>query len=44
MRSMNCSDRLIEANLKNKPELLDEVVKLLTPIRDTWKPSVNRAA
>lgn len=32
-----CSDRLIEANLKNKPELLDEVVKLLTPIRDAWE-------
>lgn len=32
-----CSDRLIEANLKNKPELLDEVVKLLIPIRDAWE-------
>lgn len=32
-----CSNRLIEANLNNKPELLNEVVKLLEPLRDAWE-------
>ena len=32
-----CSNTLIEANLKNVPEKLDEVVNLLTPIRDAWE-------
>jgi flagellar protein FliS len=32
-----CSNTLIEANLSNQPDKLDEVVKLLAPIRDAWE-------
>ena len=31
-----CSHRLMKASLENKPELLDEVAKLLREIRGAW--------
>lgn len=31
------SNRLLEANLKNKPELLDEVQKLLADLKGAWE-------
>jgi len=28
--------RLVDANVKNDPSIMDEVIKLLSPIRDAW--------
>ncbi|MCL1632279.1 flagellar export chaperone FliS [Sporolactobacillus sp. CPB3-1] len=33
--------RLIEANIKNDPSILDEVEKLVTDMRDAWKQAVE---
>ncbi len=35
-----CMDRLIEANVENKPEKIDEVIKVLAPLRDAWRQVV----
>ena len=31
-----CMDRILEANVQQKPELLDEVQRVLTPLHDAW--------
>jgi flagellar secretion chaperone FliS len=33
--------RLVEANVKNDPEILDEVEGLVTEFRDTWKQVIQ---
>lgn len=35
--------RLLEANLKKDPEILEEVLKHLRTMRDTWKEVMRRA-
>ena len=36
-------DRLVEANLKKDPEILDEVLEHLRTMRDTWKEVMRTA-
>lgn len=38
------SDRLLEANMKKDKEILEEVLKHLRTMRDTWKEVVRLAA
>lgn len=38
------SSRLLEANLKKDPEILEEVLKHLRTLRDTWKEAMGIAA
>ena len=38
------SRRLLEANIKNEPEILDEVRGLLADLRDTWNQIGNAGA
>ena len=33
--------RLVEANTKNDPAILDEVTELVTEFRDTWKQAIQ---
>ena len=33
--------RLVEANTKNDPAILDEVAELVTEFRDTWKQAIQ---
>lgn len=35
------SRRLLEANIKNDPAIIDEVVGLVTEFRDTWKEVIR---
>jgi flagellar protein FliS len=39
-----CLDRLMIASTQRKPEALDEVVRVLTPLREAWKIAVPEAA
>ena len=34
-------NRLVEANLKNRPELVDEVIDHLVKLRDTWNKAIE---
>lgn len=34
-------NRLVEANMKNKPEILDEVISHLVKLRDTWNKAIE---
>lgn len=34
--------RLIEANVKNDPAILDEIEKLVSDFRDTWKQAMEK--
>ncbi len=36
-----CYRRTIDANLQKDPEILDEVISLISPLRDAWKKSMN---
>ena len=36
-------DRLVEANIKKDKEILEEVLKHLRTMRDTWKEVMRRA-
>lgn len=33
--------RLVEANIKNDPEIVEEVIGLATEFRDTWKEVIK---
>ena len=35
---------LISANIKQSAEMIDEVVRVLTPLRDAWKTAVAQVA
>jgi len=39
-----CLDRLTVASTKRNPEALDEVLRVLTPLREAWKVAVPEAA
>lgn len=34
-------NRLVEANMKNKPEILEEVINHLIKLRDTWNKAIE---
>ncbi len=34
-------NRLVECNMKNKPEILDEVIGHLVKLRDTWNKAIE---
>lgn len=34
-------NRLVESNMKNKPEILDEVINHLVKLRDTWNKAIE---
>jgi len=34
-------NRLVEANMKNKPEILEEVINHLVKLRDTWNKAIE---
>ncbi len=37
-----CYNRTIEANLRKNPEIIDEVVQLISPLADAWHDAVER--
>lgn len=39
-----CMDRIMVANLKSNVEAIDEVIRVLTPLREAWKIAVPQAA
>jgi flagellar protein FliS len=39
-----CMQHLISANIKQSAEMIDEVVRVLTPLRDAWKTAVAQVA
>lgn len=34
-------NRLVESNMKNKPEIIDEVLEHLVKLRDTWNKAIE---
>ena len=39
-----CLERLIEANLKNDPAMIDEVIRVLSPLREGFTAAVKQVA
>ena len=39
-----CSEQIITANIKKTPELIDETVRVLAPLREAWKTAVAEVA
>ncbi len=37
-----CYNRTIEANLRKEPEIIDEVIGLLSPLADAWHEAVEQ--
>lgn len=37
-------DHLVQANLRQEPERIDAVIRILTPLRDAWKQAVAASA
>ncbi len=35
-------DRLVEANIKKDPEIVDEAIRFLVELRDTWEQVVSQ--
>jgi flagellar protein FliS len=37
-------DHLVQSNLRQEPERIDAVIRILTPLRDAWKQAVAASA
>lgn len=37
-----CYNRTIEANLRKEPEMIDEVIRLISPLADAWHEAVEK--
>ncbi len=40
---MFCMSRLVTANIQQSPERIEEVMRVLSPLRDAWKEAVVKA-
>jgi flagellar protein FliS len=40
---MFCMSRLVNANIQQSPERIEEVMRVLSPLRDAWKEAVVKA-
>ena len=38
-----CMGRIVEANLKREPACIDDVMRVLTPLRDAWRTAAAEA-
>ena len=39
-----CIQRLVRANVEQSPEMVGEVIRVLTPLRDAWSTAVTQLA
>ena len=37
-----CYNRTIEANLRKEPEIIDEVIRLISPLADAWHQALEK--